>query len=131
MGAGSAAGTGLNVRKIGEMVVAWIFTLPAAGVVGFLCFRLTTFPDPWGWVASLSAIAVLLIWAGRLMLHAENADDIEEMLPSEAELHQYHTVPHPDLHPYEGPAHVNHHELEGHHHHASDKPKDATESPLP
>ena len=71
---------------------------------------------------------ILLVWAGRLMMHAENADDIEEMLPSEEELHQYHTVPHPDLHPYEGPAHVNHHEHEGHARHTAQRPKD---SPLP
>jgi hypothetical protein len=74
MGAGAAAGTGLNGCKIGEMVIAWIFTLPAAGIVGFVSFKLTTFPDPWGWVASLSAVTILLVWAGRLMMHAENAD---------------------------------------------------------
>ncbi|HSO05510.1 MAG TPA: inorganic phosphate transporter [Candidatus Limnocylindrales bacterium] len=131
MGSGAAAGTGLNGRKIGEMVIAWTFTLPAAAVVGFVAFKLTTFPDPWGWVASLSAIAVLGIWAGRLMMHAENADDIEQMLPSEAELHQYHTVPHPDLHPYEGPPHVNHHELEEHPNRTPGSPQDTTGSPLP
>ena len=131
MGSGAAAGTGLNGRKIGEMVIAWAFTLPAAAVVGFVAFKLTTFPDPWGWVASLSAIAVLGIWAGRLMMHAENADDIEQMLPSEAELHQYHTVPHPDVHPYEGPPHVNHHELEQHPDRTPGNPQDTTGSPLP
>jgi PiT family inorganic phosphate transporter len=133
MGAGAAAGTGLNGRKIGEMVVAWIFTLPAAGVVGFVAFKLTTFADPWGWVASLSAVTILLVWAGRLMMHAENADDIEEMLPSVEELHQYHTVPHPDLHPYEGPAHVNHHEHEhdAHPHDQAPASPDAKDRPLP
>jgi hypothetical protein len=65
------------------------------------------------------------------MLHAENADDIEQMLPSEEELHQYHTVPHPDVHPYEGPAHVNHHDLDGHHGHDSDRPAPTKDSPLP
>ncbi len=96
-----------------------------------MAFKLTTFPDPWGWVASLSAIAILLVWAGRLMMHAENADDIEQMLPSEEELHQYHTVPHPDLHPYEGPPHVNHHELEEHHDRTPDRPAPTKDSPLP
>ncbi|MGB7983089.1 MAG: inorganic phosphate transporter [Candidatus Nanopelagicales bacterium] len=113
MGGGAAAGSGLNGRKIGEMIVAWIFTLPAAAVVGFVCFKLTTFPDPWGWVASMTAIAALLGWAWRLMLHATDADDVAAMLPPEAEMHQFHPAPHPDLHPYEGPAHVNHHDLEG------------------
>jgi PiT family inorganic phosphate transporter len=115
MGAGASSGSGLNFRKIGEMVVAWIFTLPAAGVVGFAAVQLTSFPDPWGWVASISAIGVLLLWAGRLMLHAENADDVEAMLPGDEELHVHHELPHPELHPYEGPPHVNHHDLEPHH----------------
>ena len=65
------------------------------------------------------------------MMHAENADDIEQMLPSEAELHQYHTVPHPDVHPYEGPPHVNHHELEQHPDRTPGNPQDTTGSPLP
>ncbi len=112
MGAGAASGGGLNMRKIGEMVVAWIFTVPAAAAAGFVVFKLTTFPDPWGWVVSGAAILALLLWAARLMMGAENADDIAAMLPSDEELHQYHTVPHPDLHEYEGPQHVNHHELE-------------------
>jgi len=127
MGGGAASGAGLNFRKIGEMLVAWVFTLPAAAGVGFVCFKLTTFPDPWGWVASLSAIAVLGVWAGHLMLHATDADDVAEMLPSEEELHQFHTVPHPDAHPYEGPPHINHHELE-HRHHESEEPQDRTQA---
>jgi PiT family inorganic phosphate transporter len=131
MGSGAAAGTGLNGRKIGEMVIAWVFTLPAAAVVGFVAFKLTTFPDPWGWIASLSAIAALGIWAGRLMMHAENADDIEQMLPTEEELRQFHTVPHPDLHPYEGPPHVNHHELEEHPDRSPIGPQDTKDSSLP
>ena len=115
MGAGASAGTGLNFRKIGEMVIAWVFTVPCAAVVGFAAMKLTTFPDPWGWVASLTGIAILLVWAARLMLHAENADDVEAMLPSDQDLHEHHELPHPDLHPYEGPEHVSHHDLDSHH----------------
>ena len=44
MGSGAASGSGLNRRKIGEMVVAWIFTLPAAAVVGFLTTKATCCP---------------------------------------------------------------------------------------
>jgi PiT family inorganic phosphate transporter len=112
MGSGAAAGSGLNRRKIGEMLVAWLITLPAAGIVGFLSATLMKLPDPWGWVVSLTWIGLLLGWAGRLMLHAENADDVEAMLPPDEELHEFHPVPHPDLHPYEGPPHVNHHDRE-------------------
>jgi PiT family inorganic phosphate transporter len=112
MGSGAAAGSGLNRRKIGEMLVAWAVTLPAAAVVGFLSASLMKLPDPWGWVVSLSWIGLLLAWAGRLMLHAENADDVEAMLPPDEELHEFHPVPHPDAHVYEGPPHVNHHDQE-------------------
>jgi PiT family inorganic phosphate transporter len=115
MGAGTASGSGLNGRKIGEMVIAWFVTLPAAGVVGFLSASLMKLPDPWGWIVSLSWIGILLLWAARLMLNAENADDIEAMLPPQTELHQHHDLPHPEVHAYEGPMHVNHHENEPHH----------------
>ncbi len=115
MGSGAASGSGLNRRKIGEMVVAWIFTLPAAAVVGFLTTKATLLPNPWGWVLSGAGVLVLLTWAGRLMLHAEDADDVAAMLPTDAELHEFHDGPHPDLHTYEGPEHVNHHELEPRH----------------
>ncbi len=114
MGAGAASGSGLNKRKIGEMLVAWVITLPAAAIVGFFSVTLMKLPDPWGWIVSLTWIGALLVWAARLMLHAENADDIEAMLPTDEELHEFHTVPHPDLHEYQGPPHVNHHDLEPH-----------------
>jgi PiT family inorganic phosphate transporter len=112
MGAGTAAGTGLNMRKIGEMLLAWVVTLPSAAVVGFAAASLMKLPDPWGWILSITGILILLAWAARLMMHAENADDIEAMLPPDEVLHEYHTVPHPDVHEYEGPPHVNHHEGE-------------------
>ena len=48
MGAGAASGSGLNRRKIGEMVVAWIFTLPAAAVVGFLATKADPASQPVG-----------------------------------------------------------------------------------
>lgn len=138
MGAGSASGAGLNWRKIGEMVVAWFLTMPAAAIVGFVAFRLTTFPDPWGWVASLTAVTILLTWAGRLMLHAEDAQDVEQMLPSAEALHQFHAEPHPDLHSYQGPPHVNHHDLEapGEHHlwrhrHEDSPEAESTSAPEP
>jgi inorganic phosphate transporter, PiT family len=115
MGAGAASGAGLNRRKIGEMVLAWAFTLPSAAIVAFLVTKLTLLPSPWGWVLSGAGVLVLLVWAGRLMLRAEDADDVEAMLPTDAELHEFHDTPHPDVHPYEGPEHVSRHELEPRH----------------
>ena len=111
MGAGAASGTGLNRRKIGEMIIAWFLTLPAAAVVGWSVTRLTVLENPWGWVFSGAALVLLLSWAVRLMVRAEDADDVEAMLPADAELHEFHPVPHPDLtETYEGPEHVAWHE---------------------
>jgi PiT family inorganic phosphate transporter len=115
MGAGAGSGSGLNRRKIGEMVLAWIFTLPAAAVVGFVMTKMTLLPNPWGWVISGAGVLVLLVWAGRLMLRAEDAHDLEAMLPTDTELHEFHDTPHPDVHPYDGPEHVQHHQLEPRH----------------
>jgi PiT family inorganic phosphate transporter len=119
MGAGVSAGTGLNRKTVLEMIIAWVMTVPCAALVGFLTFKITTLPGGWAWVGSAAAVTVLGVWAGRLMMHSENADDIEEMLPEDAELHQFHTLPHPGLPEYEGPEHVNHHERPHHHHEGS------------
>ncbi len=113
VGAGAAAGSGLNARKIGEMLVAWIVTLPAAGLVGAVIAYIMRLPTPWGFLLTIAAVVALLAWAARLMLHAENADDVEAMLPPDQALHEYHPEVHPDAHPYQGPPHVNHHDHPG------------------
>ncbi len=110
MGAGVSAGTGLNRKKIGEMAIAWVLTVPAVGLIGFLAFKLTRLIEPWGLVASIAMVAILLAWAARLMSHSQNAEDIAAMLPTDEALHEVHPTHHPDLHPYEGPPHVNHHD---------------------
>lgn len=108
IGAGVSAGTGVNRRTIFEMVVAWVLTLPAAALVGFVMFKLTQLPGAWGWIASGLAVLALAVWAGRLMLQAESADDLADMLPTDQELHEFHPEHHPDLHEYEGPEHLTH-----------------------
>ncbi len=108
IGAGVSAGTGVNRRTILEMVVAWVLTLPSAAVVGFTMFKLTRLPGVWSWIASAAAVVVLLVWAGRLMMQAESADDLADMLPTSGELHEFHPEHHPDLHDFEGPEHLTH-----------------------
>ncbi|MGV1003307.1 MAG: inorganic phosphate transporter [Candidatus Nanopelagicales bacterium] len=110
MGAGVSAGSGVNRRTVLEMMVAWVATLPASSLVGFLTYKLTRFPGIWGWVASATAVVTLSVWAGRLMFHAESADDLADMLPPDDELHVFHPEPHPDLHMFEGPPHLSHEE---------------------
>ena len=88
----SIVGSGVGERRkvnwfvMRDMVIAWFLTLPAAGFVGFVVYKITVLPDPWATIATALTIVVLLTWAGRLMLHATTASDIEAELPSEAEL---------------------------------------------
>ena len=104
MGAGAAAGTGLNRKRSARWSIAWIFTLPAAGVVGFLAFKADPPARPLGLGRLIAPVAILLTWAGRLMLHAENADDIAAMLPTdEAELHEFHPARIPTCTPTRAP----------------------------
>ncbi len=88
----SIVGSGVGERRkvnwfvMRDMVIAWFLTLPAAGVVGFVVFKLTVLPGAFAIIATGLAIVALLVWAGRLMLHAETAEDIEAELPSEQDL---------------------------------------------
>ena len=88
----SIVGSGVGERRkvnwfvMRDMVIAWFLTLPAAGVVGFVVFKLTILPGIWAVVATGLAIVALLVWAGRLMLHATTAEDIEKELPTAEEL---------------------------------------------
>ena len=88
----SIVGSGVGERRkvnwfvMRDMVIAWFLTLPAAGVVGFAVFKLTILPGIWAVLATGLAIVALLVWAGRLMLHATTAEDIEKELPSPDEL---------------------------------------------
>jgi len=87
----SIVGSGVGFRRrvnwmvMRDMLIAWFVTLPAAALVGFLIFKLTVLPGALAWIATVGAIAALLIWAGRLMLNAMTADDIAAQLPTDEE----------------------------------------------
>lgn len=87
----SIVGSGVGYRRrvnwlvMRDMLIAWFVTLPAAALVGFVIFKLTVLPGVLAWLATIAAIAVLLMWAGRLMMHAMTADDIAAELPTDEE----------------------------------------------
>jgi PiT family inorganic phosphate transporter len=87
----SIVGSGVGFRRrvnwivMRDMLIAWFVTLPAAGLVGFLIFKLTVLPGVLSWIAPVVAIAALLGWAARLMAHAMTAEDIAAELPSDEE----------------------------------------------
>ena len=68
------------------MAIAWTLTMPAAAIIGFVVFKLTTLTDPFSFIATALAIAALIIYAIYLMRNAVSEKDVEAELPTEASL---------------------------------------------
>jgi PiT family inorganic phosphate transporter len=94
-GAGVASGQGVNLKVVGEMVVAWVVTIPATIIVGWIMFELTQLPGAAAWVAVGSVLFVLLGWIAWAMSKALRAADVAAEVPSESELREpVSAVPH-------------------------------------
>ena len=82
-GAGVASGMGINLKVVGEMVLAWVVTLPTTIVLAFGIFKVTQLPGAAGWIG----VGVLIAIAGGLiiyaMTHSIGADDVEAEIPDE------------------------------------------------
>lgn len=96
IGAGVGSGKGANWRVVGEMVIAWIITIPAAGTIGFIVLYLTRLPGFLAWIAVGALILGFGAWAINAMRHTVHAEDIEAELPPETELSS-HVEGHPHL----------------------------------
>jgi PiT family inorganic phosphate transporter len=95
MGAGVASGRGINLRVVGEMLLAWIVTIPATGAFAFLVFKLTQLPGPAAWLSVTALVFVLGGGIGYAMTHATRAEDVVAELPDEQELAKHvPPVPH-------------------------------------
>jgi PiT family inorganic phosphate transporter len=85
-GAGVASGAGANLKVVGEMVVAWVVTLPATALVAFLVFKMTTLPG----IAAAIAVGSLVFVAGGAILfamtHGTRREQVEAEIPPEPEL---------------------------------------------
>jgi PiT family inorganic phosphate transporter len=82
-GAGVGSGMGINLKVVGEMVLAWIITLPTTIVLAFGIFKVTQLPGALAWIVVGLLIAVvgsLIVYA---MLHSVKAEDIEAELLDE------------------------------------------------
>ncbi len=81
VGAGTASGRGANWKVVGEMVIAWIITIPATSTIAFVVYKMTQFPTPMA-VFSVGLLVLVvggaIVWA---MRHSITAKDIEEELP--------------------------------------------------
>ncbi|HET7901777.1 MAG TPA: anion permease [Candidatus Nanopelagicales bacterium] len=82
-GAGVASGMGINLKVVGEMVLAWVVTLPTTIVLAFGIFKVTQLPGALGWIG----VGIMVLIAGSLiiyaMTHSIGADDVEAEIPNE------------------------------------------------
>jgi PiT family inorganic phosphate transporter len=82
-GAGVGSGMGINLKVVGEMVLAWIVTLPTTIVLAFGVFKLTQLPGALAWILVSALIVVvgsLIVYA---MLNSIGAEDVEAEIPDE------------------------------------------------
>lgn len=82
-GAGVGSGMGINLKVVGEMVLAWVVTLPTTIVLAFGVFTLTQLPGALAWIlvtALVAVVASLIVYA---MRNSVSAEDIEAEIPSE------------------------------------------------
>ena len=59
-GAGVASGVGINLKVVGEMVMAWIITVPSTVIVGFLALKATQLPGALAWIVTGALVLVAL-----------------------------------------------------------------------
>jgi PiT family inorganic phosphate transporter len=98
-GSGVASGQGVNLRVIAEMVLAWVVTIPATLVIGWVMFQLTALPGPAAFVAVGAVLFVLFGWIAWAMSKALRADDVAAEIPSADELAEpIGAVPHSEGH---------------------------------
>jgi PiT family inorganic phosphate transporter len=86
VGAGVGSGKGANWKVVGEMVLAWVITIPAAATVAFLMYHLTQLPT----FLAIIAVSIVVVgfgaWAVWAMMHTIHAKDVEAEIPVEEEL---------------------------------------------
>jgi PiT family inorganic phosphate transporter len=86
VGSGVGSGKGANWKVVGEMMIAWVITIPSAAAVAFIMFRLTQLPTVAAWIAVSIVVLLFGIWAVWAMMHTIHASDVEAEIPDELEL---------------------------------------------
>lgn len=97
IGAGVSSGKGANWKVVGEMVLAWVVTIPSAGMIAYAMFKLTQLPTVLASVAVSVVVGVFAIWVIWAMLHTIHAEDVEAEIPSEEALDEALHPVHPHL----------------------------------
>ncbi len=86
VGAGVGSGRGANWKVVGKMLVAWVITIPAAGLVAAAILYLTKLPTVFAWITVGAVVLTFAAWAIWAMRHTIHASDVEAELRSNAEL---------------------------------------------
>lgn len=96
VGAGVASGRGARWKVVGEMVIAWVLTIPAAGAIAFIMFKATQLPTALAWLTVGVVVLAFASWAAWAMMNTIHAKDVEEEVLPEEVLDE-HVPVHPHL----------------------------------
>jgi PiT family inorganic phosphate transporter len=77
VGAGAAARQGVNWKVIGEMVTAWVATIPMTALIAWLVYELTQLPTVFADLTVGIAVVALLTAIGWAMSRAMGAKEVE------------------------------------------------------
>jgi PiT family inorganic phosphate transporter len=85
IGSGVGSGHRVHFSTIRNMVIAWVFTLPMAGIVGAISYKATTLPGYIGGAVTVVLIVALLGYAVKIMLGSPTADDLAQRVDEQHE----------------------------------------------
>lgn len=95
VGAGIGSGRGANWKVVGEMVLAWVVTIPTTGAISFGLFSLTRLPTALAWITVSVIVVGFSAWAIRAMMRTIHAADVEAEIPPDEVLKDFdHVEPH-------------------------------------
>jgi PiT family inorganic phosphate transporter len=77
VGAGVANRRHTRWRVIGEMVTAWIITIPTTTAIGFILYKATQLPQPLSGIVVVALVLGLLVAVGWAMRHRTTSHEIE------------------------------------------------------
>ncbi|MFN8078590.1 MAG: inorganic phosphate transporter [Kineosporiaceae bacterium] len=83
VGAGTASGRGANWKVVGEMVMAWVVTIPATIALSFVFFKMTRLPGVLDVVVTSVVVAVIAVAIAWAMRHSIGHKELEAELPSD------------------------------------------------
>ena len=97
VGAGIGSGKGANWKVVGEMVLAWVVTIPMSAAMAFGMYYLTRLPTVLAWIAVGGVVAAFAAWAVWAMTHTIHASDVEKEILPEDELDDGPEPMHPHI----------------------------------